>query len=393
MQTLPPKSETRLLVSALLIATLSACGGASEQAAAPPPPPAVGVVTLAAQPVTMTAALSGRTAAYMVADVRPQITGILQKRLFEEGAEVKAGQVLYQIDAAPYRAAVDSASAALAKAQASQVSLKLQAQRYAELVQIDAVSKQENDDAQAAVLQADAEVAAAQAALQTARINLDYTRIAAPIAGQVSTSIVTPGALVTANQADALTTVRQLDPIYVDITQSSAEMLALRRRMASGQVEHAGGDTIKVRLQLEDGSPYDHDGSLAFTGVAVDESTGTVRLRAVFPNPEGLLLPGMYVRAQVDQGVDRQGLRVPQQGVTHNARGEAIALVVKDDNTVEQRVIETAAAVGDEWIVSAGLKPGDRVIVDGVQKARPGATVQPVPAGDAAAAAAPTSPQ
>jgi membrane fusion protein (multidrug efflux system) len=388
MQTLPPKSEKRLLMSLLLIGALSACSGGSEPAATPPPP-AVGIVTLAAQPVTMTAELSGRTAAYMVADVRPQISGILQKRLFEEGAEVKAGQVLYQIDAAPYRAAYDSAGAALAKAQASQASLKLQAQRYAELVQIDAVSQQENDDAQAALQQADAEVAAAKAALQAARINLDYTRITAPIDGQVSTSTVTPGALVTANQAEALTTVLQLDPIYVDITQSSAEMLALRRRIASGQVQRAEDDTIKVSLRLEDGSTYDHDGSLAFTGVAVDRSTGTVRLRAVFPNPEGLLLPGMYARALVDQGVDRQGLRVPQRGVTHNARGEAIALVVKDDNTVEQRVIETASAIGDEWIVTAGLQPGDRVIVEGLQKAHVGETVQAQPAGGGAAAATP----
>ncbi|TJY55955.1 efflux RND transporter periplasmic adaptor subunit [Sinimarinibacterium sp. CAU 1509] len=381
----------RFLVSVLLAGVLSACGGKSEQTAAPPPAPAVGIVTLAAQPVTMTAELSGRTTAFMVAEVRPQITGIVQKRLFDEGAEVKAGQVLYQIDAAPYRAAFDSASAALAKAQASQATLKLQAQRYAELAQIDAVSKQENDDAQAAVLQADAEVAAAKAALQTARINLNYTRITAPIDGQVATSIVTPGALVTANQADALTTVRQLDPIYVDITQSSAEVLALRRRIASGQVQRESTDTIKVHLRLEDGGSYEHVGKLSFTGVAVDEGTGTVRLRAVFPNPDSLLLPGMYVRAVVTQGVDREGLRVPQKGVTHNARGEAIALVVKDDNTVEQRVIETASAVGDEWIVTSGLKPGDRVIVEGLQKARVGAAVQPQPVGgDAATAVTPT---
>ncbi len=387
MQTHPPKSEMWWLVSVLLAGVLSACSGGGDQAAAPPPVPAVGVVTLAVQPVTMTAELSGRTAAFMVAEVRPQISGIVQKRLFDEGAQVKAGQVLYQIDAAPYRAAFDSASAALAKAQASQATLKLQAQRYAELSQIDAVSKQENDDAQAAVLQADAEVAAASAALQTARINLDYTRITAPIDGQVSTSTVTPGALVTANQAEALTTVRQLDPIYVDITQSSAEMLALRRRIAGGQVQREDADTIKVSLRLEDGGGYEHDGRLAFTGVAVDESTGTVRLRALFPNPDGMLLPGMYVRALVEQGIDREGLRVPQQGVTHNARGEAIALVVKDDNTVEQRVIEAASAIGDQWIVTSGLKPGERVIVEGLQKARVGAAVQPVPAdGDAAVA-------
>ncbi len=369
--------------------TLVACdGGAAAQQAQQAPPTAVGVVTLATQPVTVSAELPGRTAAHLIAEVRPQITGIIQERLFDEGAEVSAGQVLYQIDPALYQAAYDSARAAHQKAQASLASLRLQAERYAELVKIDAVSRQQNDDAQAARLQAEADVAETRAALQTARINLDYTRITAPISGQVATSTYTPGALVTANQADALTTVRQLDPIYVDVTQSSAELLALRRQLAQGRLHRAGDDAVRVRLLLEDGSEYTHAGTLAFTGVAVDESTGTVRLRALFPNPDGLLMPGMYVRAQVEQGVDREGLLVPQQAVTHNPRGEAVAWVIGADNTAEQRVIEAPRAIGDQWLVTGGLAAGERVVVEGTQKLRPGAAVDPHPVGADAAAGA-----
>ena len=351
-----------------------ACG--SPPPADPPPPPEVAVATLKTEPVTVTAELPGRTVAVMISEVRPQIRGLIQRRLFTEGQQVTAGQVLYQIDPALYQADYDSAAATLERAQAALVSARLLAERYAELVKIEAVSKQQNDDAEAAYGRASAEVAAARAALDTARINLAYTRITAPIGGQVSASVFTPGALVTANQADPLTTVRQLDPIYVDITQSSDQVLGLQRQLASGRLRRAGA--IQVRLRLDNGSDYEHAGRLAFTDVAVDETTGMVRLRTRFPNPNGLLLPGMYVRALLPQAVDDKGLLVPQQGVTHNARGEAVAFVVNGESKVEERTLTTAGTVGDRWVVSGGVKAGERLIVEGGQKVRPGATVRPV---------------
>lgn len=364
-----------VLCAALLLA---ACG---EQAAGggQRPPTEVGIVTMATQAVSMRAELPGRTTAYMVSEVRPQVGGILQKRLFEEGAEVQEGQVLYQINPAPFQAAVDTAKAALQQAEATQVSARLLAERYAELVEIEAVSKQDSDDAQASYLQAQAAVAQARASLQSARIDLEFTRITAPIAGRVSTSAYTPGALVTAGQAEALTTVRQLDPIFLDITQSSTQLLKLKRQWAAGRLQGTAEGKVPVRLRLEDGSDYEHPGTLAFTDYAVDQSTGTVRLRAVVPNPDGLLLPGMFVRAVVEQGVDPEGLLVPQRGVTRNARGEALVLRLDDDNKVEQRVIETGGTVGDQWIVLSGLSAGDRVVVEGTQKVRPGSVVKPVP--------------
>ena len=370
--------RTNIAVVVLLMAVMGhvACG--SPPPAAPPPPPEVGVVALKTEPVTMTAELPGRTVPVMVSEVRPQIRGLIQRRLFTEGQQVKAGQVLYQIDPALYQADYDNAKATLARAEAARVSARLLAERYAELVKIEAVSKQQNDDAEAAYGRAEAEVAAARAALDTTRINLEYTRITAPIGGQVSASVFTPGALVIANQPDPLTTVRQLDPIYVDITQSSDQVLGLQRQLASGRLRRANKDAIKVRLRLDDGSDYEHAGMLNFTDVAVDETTGMVRLRTTFPNPNGLLLPGMYVRAFVAQAVDEKGLLVPQQGVTHNARGEAVALVVNGENTVEQRTLKTAGTVGDRWVVSDGVTSGERVIVEGGQKVQPGAAVRPV---------------
>jgi membrane fusion protein, multidrug efflux system len=352
-----------------------ACGSPSP--ADPSPAPEVAVVTLATEPVTMTAELPGRTVAVMVSEVRPQIRGLILRRLFTEGQQVEAGQVLYQIDPALYQADYDNAKATVARAEAARVSARLLAERYAELVKIEAVSKQQNDDAEAAYGRAEAEVGAARAALDTARITLEYTRITAPIGGQVSASVFTPGALVTANQTDPLTTVRQLDPIYVDITQSSDQLLGLQRQLASGRLRRAG-NAIKVRLRLDNGSEYEHVGVLAFTDVAVDETTGMVRLRTRFPNPNGLLLPGMYVRAFVPQAVDDSGLLVPQQGVTHNARGEAVALVVNGEDKVEQRTLKTAGTVGNRWLVSGGVTAGERLIVEGGQKVQPGAAVRPV---------------
>ncbi len=326
----------------------------------------------------MTAELPGRTVAVMVSEVRPQINGIIQRRLFTEGQQVKAGQVLYQIDPALYQADYDSAKAALARAEAARASARLLAERYGELVKIEAVSKQQNDDAEAAYGRAEADVGVARAALDTARITLEYTRITAPITGQVSASVFTPGALVTANQPDPLTTVRQLDPMYVDITQSSDQLLGLQRELASGRLRRAGKGTIKIRLRLDNDSEYEHSGVLAFTDIAVDETTGMVRLRTSFPNPNGLLLPGMYVRAFVPQSIDDQALLIPQQGVTHNARGEAVALVVDGEDKVEQRTLKTAGTVGDRWLVREGVKAGDRVIVEGGQKVQPGTVVRPV---------------
>ncbi|UCV08369.1 efflux RND transporter periplasmic adaptor subunit [Dechloromonas denitrificans] len=368
---------------------LSGCGrqAASEAAATPPE---VGVIDIQAQALTLTTELSGRTSAYLVSEVRPQVGGIIQKRQFVEGAEVKAGQPLYQIDPASYQATYDSARASLAKAEASLVSTRNKASRYEELVAIKAVSQQDNDDSQAALKQAQADVAAAKAAVETARINLDYTRVASPISGRIGRSSVTPGALVTASQASALSTVQQLDPIYVDVTQSSAELLRLKRDLASGQLKPAGANQAAVKLLLEDGSAYPLPGKLQFSDVTVDQNTGTIMLRAVFPNPKGDLLPGMYVRAVLEEGDEAQAILAPQQGVTRDTKGNPTALVVGADNKVELRVLKTRRVVGDKWLVSEGLKAGDKLIVDGLQKIAPGMAVHPVSA-DKAVPAAPAA--
>ncbi|WP_374592362.1 efflux RND transporter periplasmic adaptor subunit [Aquabacterium sp.] len=366
------------LAAALLAcaALLSACGDHNAAAAAPAAAPTVGVLRLAPSSVRLTTELSGRTAPYQVAEVRPQVEGIIKSRLFTEGGDVKAGQALYQIDAAKYEADANSAKAALAKAQANLTTAALKAQRYGELAGIDAVSKQANDDAQAALKQAQADVASAQAALRTAQINLDYTRVNAPISGRIGRSSVTPGALVTANQATTLATIQQLDPIYVDVTQSSSELLRLQNALASGQLKRSTQTQAKVKLLLEDGSTYPLDGKLEFSEVTVDPSTGTVTLRATFPNPKHLLLPGMYVRAVVEEGESEQALLVPQKAVSRDAKGNATALVLGDDGKVQARTLQAARSVGDQWLVTAGLQAGDRVIVEGLQKVRPGAPAQ-----------------
>jgi membrane fusion protein (multidrug efflux system) len=356
------------------------------QAQAPPPnmEPEVGVVTLAPQRVEITTELAGRTTGYLIAEVRPQVGGIVKKRLFREGSDVAAGEVLYQIDPATYQAAVDSAKASLAKSEANLFAARLKAERYKDLAAINAVSQQNYDDAYAALKQAEAEAAANKAALESARINLDYTKVNAPIAGRIGRSSVTAGALVTANQATSLATVQQLNPIYVDVTQSSADLLRLKRAMAAGTLKSAGAGKAKVRLVLEDGSAYSQEGALQFSEVSVDQGTGAVTLRAVFPNPRQDLLPGMYVRAILETGVDEQAILVPQQAVSRNNRGEATVLVLDADNRVQLRTIETGRALGDKWLVTAGLTLGERVIVEGVQKIRPGGTAK--------AAAAPASP-
>ncbi|WP_079436533.1 efflux RND transporter periplasmic adaptor subunit [Zoogloea sp. LCSB751] len=369
------------LLLALGSVILSGCGepkAAGEQH--PMGPAEVGVVDIQPQKVALTTELAGRTAAYMVSEVRPQVGGIIQKRLFTEGGDVAAGQPLYQIDPATYQAAFESAKASLAKAEANLASTRSKASRYEELVTIKAVSQQDYDDAQAALKQGLADVAAAKAAVETARINLAYTKVAAPIAGRIGRSTVTPGALVTASQQTALATVQQLDPIYVDVTQSSAELLRLKRDLASGQLKKAGAGQAAVKLVLEDGSAYPLPGKLQFSDITVDQSTGTITLRAVFPNPKGDLLPGMYVRTVLEEGVDEQAILVPQQGVSRDTKGNPTAMVVGADGKAEQRVLKTSRVLGDKWLVSDGLKAGDKLIVDGLQKIRPGAPVKPVAA-------------
>ncbi|AMV73731.1 efflux RND transporter periplasmic adaptor subunit [Desulfuromonas carbonis] len=342
------------------------------------------------QPVTLTRELAGRVSARLIAEVRPQVGGIIQKRLFTEGGEVKAGDVLYQIDPATYQAAYASAQAALARAEANVEPARLKAERYAGLVKIDAVSKQESDDVTAAIKQAEADVQVAQAAVDTARINLGYTTVKAPISGRIGRSLVTTGALVTASQATPLATIQALDPAYVDVTQSSAELLQLKRELASGALKGAAGQA-KVRLVFEDGTDYDQTGVLKFSDVTVDPSTGSVTLRTLFPNPKQLLLPGMYVRALLEEGVNENAILVPQRGVTRNPEGNAVVMLVGADDKVEQRVIQVARTVGDYWLVAGGLKPGDRVILEGLQRARPGTVVKPVPFGTPAAAAQPAA--
>lgn len=354
---------------------LAACDG--QNAGAPAGAGAeqeVGVVTLRGQSVTLSSELTGRVNATMTSDVRPQVDGIIKQRLFTEGAEVKAGQVLYQIDPASYQASYDQAAAQLKNAQATVQSTRLKSQRYAALVKENGVSQQDADDAKAAYLAAVASVAQYQAALETARINLAYTQVRAPIAGRIGISSVTPGALVTASQSDALATIRALDPIYVDLTQSSAQLLKLRRQQAALQ----RGAVTPVAIKLEDGTPYAHAGKLELTEVAVDEATGSVTLRAVFPNPEHELLPGMYVHATVDNGVDPKAILAPQQGITRNAKGEATALVVDEQNKVAQRTVSAERVVGSNWLIGSGLSEGDRLIVEGTSKVTIGAAVKPV---------------
>jgi len=328
-----------------------------------PPPPKVSVVTVQAQAVPITTELPGRVAGYRYADVRPQVNGIILKRLFVEGSDVKAGQQLYQIDAAPYQASYDSAVAADASARAL-------AERYKPLAEANAVSKQDYDNAVASHLQA-------RAAVETARINLIYTRVLSPITGRIGRSLITEGALVTANQAAAIATVQQLDPAYVDVTQPITTLLRLKREAAAGLLRQNAAGKAQVRVRLEDGSDYAHPGTLEFSEVTVDEGTGSVTLRALMPNPERLLLPGMFVREQIQEGVRQGAVLAPQQGISHDQKGTPNALVVGPDDTVELRTLETDRAIGDQWLVTSGLKPGDRIIVEGIQSARPGAKVAP----------------
>ncbi|ONX85461.1 efflux RND transporter periplasmic adaptor subunit, partial [Burkholderia cenocepacia] len=375
---------------------LAACG--KKESAPPPQTPEVGVVTVQPQSVPVFTDLPGRTSAFLVAQVRARVDGIVLRREFTEGTDVKAGQRLYKIDPAPYIAALNSAKATLAKAQANLVTQNALVARYKVLVAANAVSKQDYDNAVATQGQAAADVAAGKAAVDTAQINLGYTDVVSPITGRVGISQVTPGAYVQASQATLMSTVQQLDPVYVDLTQSSLEGLKLRQDVQSGRLKTTGPGAAKVSLILEDGKTYSEPGKLQFSDVTVDQTTGSVTIRAVFPNPNRVLLPGMFVRARIEEGVNENAFLVPQIGVTHDQKGQAIAMVVNASNKVEPRPLKTTGMQGQNWVVEGGLQAGDHVIVQGVDKVRPGATVKTVPAqlapaADAASgAAAPAAP-
>ena len=369
MPTIAPRP---VILFASLASVVAACSSEAPPAQAPPPP-VVTVQTLETESVTLTRELPGRTRPSLVAEVRPQVTGIVARRLFEEGAEVEAGQPLYQLDDATYRADVNTAQAQLNRAEATLKSARLTAARAASLAKINAVSDQEHEDATAALAQAEADVGAAKAALDAARVTLGYAHITAPISGRVGRSSVTQGALVTANQSEPLATLQQLDPMYIDVTQSSKELLELRQHVSAGRVQRV--DDLPVTILLEDGTPYEHQGKLAFSEVTVDPSTGSFVLRVVVDNPDRLLLPGMYVRAVVGNAVRPDAILVPQQAVARDPKGQASVMVVNGESKVEQRPIEVSRAVGDRWLVENGLAAGDRVVVEGLQKASPGATV------------------
>lgn len=375
-----PRATTVAIVIAVAL-LLGACSEETPgaQAAAKALPPQVGVVVLLAEQVIINTELPGRTTPFLIAEVRPQVTGIIQKRLFDEGGMIGAGQALYQIDPAVYDAAYVSAEAALTRDRASMATAKLKADRYGKLVKTKAVSQEAYDDAVAALAEARAVVEVSKAALDAARINLDYTRVNSPISGRIGRSTVTPGALVTANQEQALATVQQLDPIYVDVRQSSTQLLRLRRGIAEGRLQANAPLEAEVELLLDDGSRYPRKGRLQFSEVTVAQSTGTVTLRAVFPNPDGVLLPGMFVRAKIAEGVREQAILVPQRGVSRDAKGQATALVLNAENQVELRRLDLERAIGNRWLVGDGLSAGDRLIVDGLQKVKAGASAAAVP--------------
>ena len=413
---MPIANWCRYAVTAgLALAALSLYGCKSQRALPPSGPPEVAVVTIQPEPVVLTTELPGRIAAYLVAEIRPQVSGLLQKRLFEEGANVRQGDLLYQIDPTPYQAAYDQAKAALATAEANVATaeanvvmadanlpaLRSRAERLKGLVAIHAVGQQDYDDAAAALRQAEANllvrktavdvnrtaVDVNRAAMESARINLSYTPVRAPISGRIGKSGITVGAMVTAYQPVPLAVIQQLDPIYVDVTQASADLLRLRRSLESGNLKHDGESQRKVGLLLEDGTPYPMKGTLQFRDVTVDPTTGSVTLRMVFPNPRQVLLPGMFVRAVVEEGMNERALFVPQQGVSRDPKGNPIALVVDEDSKISQRALGLDRAMGNRWLVTKGLSPGDRVIVEGSERLRPGATVRAVPFAGAAGSA------
>ena len=360
------------LLASLIISTLllTGCDNSGDQQAQPQAPQ-VSVHVVRSEPLSVTTELPGRTSAFRVAEVRPQVSGIILKRNFVEGSDIKAGESLYQIDPATYQAAWNSAKGDEAKAEAAAAIAHLTVKRYVPLLGTQYISQQEYDQAVATAHQADADVVAAKAAVESARINLAYPKVTSPIDGRIGTSSETEGALVTNGQADAMATVQQLDPIYVDVTESSNDFMRLKQESLQ-----RGDDSKSVQLIMENGQPYSLKGSLQFSDVTVDESTGSITLRAVFPNPQHTLLPGMFVRARIDEGINPQAILVPQQGVTRTPRGDATVMIVNAQNQVENREVTAAQAIGDKWLITSGLQNGDKVIVSGLQKVRPGVTVK-----------------
>lgn len=363
-----------------LVAAVAVLASCSQKQAPPPAPlPEVATITVARQSVLLTTELPGRTAPYRIAEIRPQVNGLILKRLFTEGTDVKQGQELYQIDPAPFQAALDNARAALGRAEANLPAIKSREQRYQQALADRAVSQQDYDDVAAALKQAEADVLYYKAMVETARINLNYAKVTSPISGRIGVSSVTDGAIVTAYQPVALASIQQLDPIYVDVPQSATDLLRLERRLKAGQLKREGTNVSKVRLILPDGSSYAREGTLEFQDISVDPTTGSVILRMVFPNPDGVLLPGMFVRGIVQEGVNDQAILVPQQAVSRDPKGNPLALVVDANGKVEQRTIGLDRAIDDQWLVSSNLVPGDKVIAEGMQKVRPGAIAKEVP--------------
>jgi len=378
-RTIHKSLKWNVVLMALLVGLL--LGGCDGTGRSQPPPrvPEVAVVTVQPQKIVLTTELPGRTSAFRVAEIRPQVNGLIQKRLFTEGSDVKAGDLLYQIDPAPYQAAYAQARAAVAMAEANLPALRSRVERFKELLAVHAVGQQDYDDADAALRQMEAQLAVNKAAMKSAGINLSYTPIKAPISGRIGRSNVTEGAIVTAYQPVPMATIQQLDPIYVDVAQSTTEVLRLKRRLEDGLLNQNGKSQSKVTLLMEDGLAYPLRGTLQFRDVTVDPTTGSVILRIVFPNPEGILLPGMFVRAVVKEGVNEQAILIPQQGVCRDRKGNPCSLIVDAEHKVRKRMLTLDRAIGNKWLVSTGLAPGDLVIVEGVQKVRPGAAVKMVP--------------
>ena len=373
-------NRTGMMIAAVILVVYLIIGGCGKQKTGGPPPiPEVAVVTIQSKQVVITTELAGRTSANLVAEVRPQVGGIIQKRLFTEGSDVKVGQALFQIDPALYQAALDNAKAVLSRSEANLSAIRLKADRMRELLVDKAVSQQDYDDASAALKQTQADIQYGKATLETARINLKYTTIIAPISGRIGRSNVTEGTLVTAQQPTVLATIQRLDPMYVDVPQSTAEVLRLRRGLKEGRLDQNGANQKKVKLIMEDGAAYPLEGTLQFRDVTVDPTTGSVVLRVVFPNPNSILLPGMFVRAVVQEGVDKQAILIPQQAVSRDPRGNPLTLIVDAKSNVQLRMLTLDRAIGDQWLVSSGLAPGERVIIEGMQKVKPGAPVKAVP--------------
>lgn len=366
----------RLIPLALLTLDLSGC---KHKAAAPPPPPqSVGIVTLHTHPLKTSTSLPGRVEAFEQAQVRPQVGGVILKRTFEQGTDVKAGQLLYVINPAPYQASYDQAKAQLLHAQAAALSIRAQLERYRPLAAAHAVSKQDYDNTLSSARQADADIAQAKANVDSAAVNLDWTQVRSPIDGRIGRMLVTPGTLVTAGQTTAIATVTRMDPIYVDVNLATSDMLRLRREFASGKLEKVSGNAAAVELTLEDGSHYDKTGQLRLTEVTVDPATGTMIVRAEFPNPDRLLMPGMYVHAEVAEGIDPKAITIPQPALQRDSKGDPFVYVLDGDNKVTMRFVQLDRALGGDWVVMGGLNDGDRIIVDGLQKVHPGAVVKPV---------------